>query len=216
MNGQDAVEELQAALMQRAQALAEEHRARGRQGRERVIREESERLRLREDREVLAAKELAERTLRRQVQARELRLQGDLDRLRWEMVESVLQGLPQRLEQFAGDEQRYFDFLGALLARAADALKGRDLVVELNRHDAERLRPRWDEFVATHAPGVRVSLSPEPATGMGGLVVRGKENRVRIDNSFEGRLERLRPDLAQIIIERLFAYDVKSGVGNHG
>lgn len=216
MSAHRAVEDLQSALLQRAESLAEEHRARGRQGRERVIREESERLRLREDREVLAAKELADRTLRRRIQARELRLQGDLDRLRWELVEGVMDGLPERLKDFVMDEERYIALLGGWLSRAVAALPETRLVVELNHRDGGRLRPRWDEFVAQYAPGAALTLSPEARSGIGGVVVRSDDNRIRIDNSFEGRLERLQSELTQVISERLFAYDVKGGVGNHG
>ena len=38
---------------------------------------------------------------------------------------------------------------------------------------------------------------------LGGILVRSDDNRIRVDNTFEGRMERLGRGLHQIIIERL-------------
>ena len=82
MNADTGVETLETALLERAQHLADEALASARQSRDRIIREENERLRLREEREVLMAKAIAERDFRRNVQANELNVEEELDRLR--------------------------------------------------------------------------------------------------------------------------------------
>lgn len=40
------------------------------------------------------------------------------------------------------------------------------------------------------------------------MLLRSRDNRIRIDNSFEGRIERFQGALLQVITERLFAADI--------
>jgi len=74
----DQITELEAAILQRANRLAAEFRQRAERSRDNILREASDRLRLREEREVLLAKALAERAYRRQVQASELKLRAQM------------------------------------------------------------------------------------------------------------------------------------------
>lgn len=205
MSVEASVKALEAALLSRAERLAEEYLFRARQSRERIIEETNERLRLREEREILAAKALAERVYRRQVQASELRLQGRLDRLRWELVQGLVEDLQRQLAALAADEPRYLPVLQRLLGAAATAIEQEELIAEFNRQDLERFGGRWEIFAAEAAPGKHIHLSPEPLSCSGGVRVVSKDGRIRVDNTFEGRVDRLAEALHQAIIERLFA-----------
>lgn len=199
----DKVSELEAAILERASHLADEYRQRAQRSRDNILGEAHERLQLREEREVLIAQSKAERSYRRAVQANELRLRAQMDRLRWQMVQSVHQRLAPRFTALMEDRERYLELLRALLARSAQAIDAPTLVVELNRRDHEALAPEWDAFVASAAPGRDIRLGPECHDCLGGLLIRTPDNRARVDNSFEGRLQRLEIPILQAIVERL-------------
>jgi V/A-type H+-transporting ATPase subunit E len=84
------------------------------------------------------------------------------------------------------------------------------LVAEVNRHDHQRLAPRWEEFASEAAPDKHIELADEPIKTLGGILIHSRDGRIRLDNTFEGRRERLRPQLHQIIVERLIPAAVDS------
>ena len=83
------VEALERAILAQAERLANEFRDRAKRSSDSILRESAEKLRLREQREDAIAKALGERTFRQQVQAEELKMQGLLDRTRWDLVTRV-------------------------------------------------------------------------------------------------------------------------------
>jgi V/A-type H+-transporting ATPase subunit E len=209
----DQVTELESAILQRANRLAVEFRQRAERSRDNILREASDRLRLHEEREVLLAKALAERAYRRQVQANELRLRAQMDQVRWNLAKEVQERLLDRAAAFAKDADRYLPALGRLLAVAVAEFPGEvELVAEFNADDRQRLAPRWAEFAQDSVPDRPVALGAEPVRCTGGVIVRTPDNRIRVDNSFEGRMQRLEIRIYQTIVERLFPgqADVKS------
>ncbi|MCU0766749.1 MAG: V-type ATP synthase subunit E family protein [Gammaproteobacteria bacterium] len=191
--------------MQRANRLAAEFKQRAERSRDNILREASDRLRLREEREVLLAKALAERAYRRQVQANELKLRAQMDQVRWNLAKEVQDRMLGRAREFTRDAERYLPLLGRLLASAAREFpEGLELVAELNAEDRARLSPRWVEFVQENVPGRTIALGAEPVPSSGGVVLRTPDNRIRVDNTFEGRMQRLDIRIYQTIVERLF------------
>lgn len=211
----DKVNELEKAILARADRLAEQYRTQARASRAEILREAAEKLRLREEREVLVAKALAERSYRRQVQSHELKLQARLDQLRWNLVTGVLERLEHQLQTLVQDEDRYLPILREFLAAAAAELDPRELVVEVNEHDHARLAADWEDFSGA-AAGKHVTLATHPIKCIGGLRVRSVDDRVRLDNTFDGRIHRLRTRLYQAIQERLLppsAEDISAVMG---
>lgn len=201
----DQVTELESAILQRANRLAVEFRQRAERSRDNILREASDRLRLHEEREVLLAKALAERAYRRQVQANELRLRAQMDQVRWNLAKEVQERLLDRAAAFAKDTDRYLPALARLLAVAVAEFPGDvELVAEFNADDRQRLVPRWAEFAQDSVPDRPVALGAEPVRCTGGVIVRTPDNRIRVDNSFEGRMQRLEIRIYQTIVERLF------------
>ncbi len=199
------VSDLEAALIDRAERLASEYLQKGKDGREAIINEERDRLRTREERIADEAKADADRVYRRRVQAAQLKVQASLDRERWQLIESVIDELPQALASIAADDETYTDLLQHLLAQGATSIGEDDLVVSLNARDRGRLEARWQEFVDQAAPGRHITLDMSDADISGGIRVSSADGRVSIDASFEGRTERFRNELVQVIAERLFA-----------
>lgn len=199
------IEELEAALMTRAKTLAEEYLAHANRNRDQIISDANKRLNLREEREILAAKAAAERMFRRRVQAAEIKQQEELDLLRWGLVQQVIQELAKRFAQIATDEKAYLPLLECYLARATISIDDDDLVAEINVQDHARLANKWDTFCRAAGVGKRVILAPEPLVCLGGVRVRNTGNTIRMDNTFEARMERLQDELLETVMERLFA-----------
>lgn len=203
MSDVDQIAGLEAALSQRAKKLADEYLASGGQIREQILADARQRLHLEEEREVLAAKAQAERTYQQQVQAAELQLRSELDRLRMELVDSVLELLPARLAELAADDQRYLPLLRAWLREGAQAIERDELVVQVNQRDWQRLYNYWEKYAKEAAPGKHMVLSDEHIDCIGGVIVSSSDSHIRLDNTFEGRRERLGEALQNAVAEQL-------------
>jgi V/A-type H+-transporting ATPase subunit E len=205
------VQELEQAILSRAERLAAEYRERAKRSRDNILREAAERLRLREQREESIAKALGERTYRQQVQANELKMQSQLDQVRWNLVEDVERRLAERMQVFMiQNEADYLEMLRVQLAESARQIERDELVVEANAQDQQRLKAQWEGFVEA-AAGKQIRLAADPIETLGGLLVRSEDNRIRIDNTFEGRRERLRLRIQQVILERLLPSTFEAG-----
>ncbi len=211
MNKQAQINELESALIERAKVLADEYLAQAESARHRIVAEANERLQLREEREILAAKAAAERAFRQRQQAAEIKQQEETDRLRWNLVQTVMDHLTAQLERFGGDEKEYLPLLRRLLSQAAGAIEERELVAELNARDHARLSGDWEAFCRDAGVKQRIVLAPDPVACLGGVRVRNVDDTIRVDNSFNGRLERLREALHQVVMERLFASTANMG-----
>ena len=208
----DQVKALEAAILERAHRLASEYRQRAERSRDNILRDAHQRLRLREEREVLISKAQADRTYRRMVQANELKLQKEMDHLRWNLVEGVRERLGDLMQSLANDEARYLPLMSDLLGRGADEIERKELTAEVNARDQERFRPVWEQFSRKAAPDKQILLSSSPINTLGGILVRSNDNRIRVNNTFEGRMERLRGSLQQVIIERLLPGGIENGI----
>jgi V/A-type H+-transporting ATPase subunit E len=145
------------------------------------------------------------------VQANELRLDAQMDRLRWELVQCVRDRMADRFRELMADRERYLELLRQFLAQGAAAIPESPLVVELNRHDHEALEETWAEFARQAVADREVELGPECPECIGGLLVRTPDNRRRVDNTFDGRMQRLENRILQTIVERLLPQTPESG-----
>lgn len=216
------VGELERALLERADRLAAEYRERGRHSAERIATEAQDRLHLRNEKEVLSAKAEAERLYGRRVQAADIRLQGELDRLRWTLVNAALDGLAGELKAISRDEKRYRGVLMALIRQAVTAIgahtQGTEmLVAQFNADDRRRFARDWESWIAEIAgAGQTITLDEQTLSCSGGVLLRTADNRARVDNTFEGRRERLSEMLQEEVLERLFAPALVAGWVEHG
>jgi V/A-type H+-transporting ATPase subunit E len=176
------------------------------------LKEAADQLRLREEREVLIAKSQADRTFRRKVQSSELKLRAHMDHLRWNLVRGVEHRLEERMRAFVETGEEYLEVLQGYLAQGAALIERDELVAELSAHDRQRLAERWEDFAREAAPGKRIALAEAPIQTLGGVLIRSADGRIRLDNTFEGRRDRLRSRIHQIIVERLIPATVDAGM----
>lgn len=143
MNPNDQVASLEQAIFERAKILADEHLRQAQRARERILADSSDRMRLLEEKEMLLAKNRAEREYRRLVQSSEIRMQADMDRLRWGLVQSVMQGVNSRLKTLQADDESGLALLKSLLVEAAQAIERDELLARLSDFDQRRVGDRW-------------------------------------------------------------------------
>jgi V/A-type H+-transporting ATPase subunit E len=199
----DQVQELEAAILSRAECLAAQFQDRANRGRDSILREAAERLRLREAREEASARAQAERTFRQRVQASELKMQSQLDLLRWNLVQDIERRLRERMQTFMQEEAVYTQWLMAIIVAAAGQIEHDALEVATNARDHQRLFARWDSVLERLPKGQTATLAETPIDTLGGCLLLSADGRIRVDQTFEGRLERLRLRIQQVILERL-------------
>jgi V/A-type H+-transporting ATPase subunit E len=205
MESESQVAQLEKALLSQAESLAREELRNVVVACSRIRSEAAARLKLLEERETQAAKSDAERLLRRRMQSEETRLSGELDRLRWTLSETILSRVKQALGALTQDTEHYLPVLSGFLAEAARELPPGPLVAEVNGADLDRLRPVWPEWLRSTAPDRKVELAAHGLPSVGGMRIRTADNRVRLDQTFEARLTRLKDALARSAMEQLFA-----------
>lgn len=197
------VEALEKAILERAQMMADECAHRAQAGRKNILREASERLHLKEEKETLLAKSLADRVYLRKVQADELKLRSKMDHMRWNLVQVVIDRLPDQMRALCEDEPRYLALLKAFLTQAAGQIEQEKLEVSVNANDLQRLKPQWQALTGELVKGTQFILSDKPIHTVGGCLVTSPDRRVQIDHTFEGRLARLERKIHQALVERL-------------
>ena len=74
---------------------------------------------------------------------------------------------------------------------------------ELAQHFA-RLADRWDSFARDAVPDREIALDADPGEFFGGILVRAADDSVRVDSTFEGRMDRFADPVNQGIAEILF------------
>jgi V/A-type H+-transporting ATPase subunit E len=202
---------LESALLAHARKLAAEYLADAGKIKQQILEDSNKQLRAEEEREVLAAKARAERLYRQRVQAAELELSGELERVRWSLIKAVLDALPARLAAIAQDETRYLALLGRWLREGAQALERGQLTVRASRRDLPLIKREWPRLSREDTAGKSVQLSEEPLDSLGGILVCSSDDAIRLDNTFEGRMERLGEALQRAAAHVLLPADPIAG-----
>jgi V/A-type H+-transporting ATPase subunit E len=196
-------EKLEASLATQASVLADEHLRHGEEARAAILARAREHLEARAAREQEQFRLAAERLFRQRVQAASIRFAAEHDRLRWVLVEGVLAQLRARLAQLAADPARYHAVLRRFVAEGVAAIAEGELVAEFCPHGLD-VRDDGARIAQAAAPGRGIEARPLTATASGGVRVVSRDGRVRVDNSFEGRLARLEGEITRRVMETLF------------
>lgn len=205
MEDDHRVSQLQQALLDQANSLARELIGNAEATRMRICNEGAERLATAEARERQVFQHEAERLFKRLIQSAEAQQTADLDRLRWALTETVLANVHNAMRELTRDPARNRPWLERLLADGAARMPRGNLVAEVNSADFSLLQSNWLPLCQRAAPERQITLACHGHDSLGGLCLRLDDNRVRLDQRIEARLERLAEPLAGIIMARLFA-----------
>ncbi len=211
----DPVISLKSAMLERAHKLAEEHRAQGDLSRQKILQEARATIQRMEQHELAQAKTESEREYRRQVEEHEIRLQAEMDRNRWELMQKVMDDVVQALQHLQQDEPRYRPVLLSLLEQGARLIDSDNLVAHLNAADHQRFQNGWPAL-CERVTQKKIMLSETTIQTIGGIKLISAAGDVMLDNTFEGLLERQRNALHKVVFGRLFASAEGTGVRLHG
>ena len=199
----EQAEKLEASLAAQAVTLADEHQRHGEEARDVILARAREHLEARAAREQEQFRLAAERLFRQRVQAASIRFAAEYDRLRWVLVEGALAQLQARLAQLVADPGRYHAVLRRFVAEGVAAIAEGELVAEFCPHELD-VREDGARIAREAAPGRGIEARPLAANASGGVRVLSNDGRVRVDNSFEGRLARLESEIVRRVMETLF------------
>jgi len=122
-----------------------------------------------------------------------------------ELIREVISALRERLAELP--EEEYFPMLVDLTAKAIEELGSEEVILKSNRRTLELIGQRLQEFKGTLAEKlgreVEISLGEEIPT-IGGVLVETPDGAVRVDNTFESRIERFESELRAEIAKALF------------
>jgi len=209
----EQVTALREAILHRARALADEHVNQGRLIRNRIMQDARDKVQLMEKKELLAARDAADREFNRVVQSSELRMQAELDRNRWGLVQTVLDRVCQQIALINKDEKQYAALLFQLLKKGVGELGLKRVIVQINAADHKAFASRWDEF--TRDIDAELRLSSQACECSGGPRITSEDGDMMVDNTFEGMILRREDELMRLIFDRLFSRLSPTGV-NHG
>ncbi len=122
-----------------------------------------------------------------------------------ELIREVIEALRERLADLP--EEEYFPMIVDLTAKAAEELGSESIVVRSNEKTLNLLSEKLEEFRKELAEKlgreVEVSLG-EPVKTIGSVIVETPDGTVRVDNTFEARIERFESELRAEIAKALF------------
>ncbi|MEO2151037.1 MAG: V-type ATP synthase subunit E [Thermococcus sp.] len=122
-----------------------------------------------------------------------------------ELIRSVIESLKERLANLPEDE--YFPMLVELTAKAVEELGTNKVIVRSNERTLKLIVERLSEFreklKESLGKDVEVTVG-EPIQTIGGILVESSDGTVRVDNTFEARIERFESDLRATIAKALF------------
>jgi len=146
------------------------------------------------------AKTQAEMERRRIVANARLEVRKKKLALQEEYIERALEETRNRLANLP--EGEYFETLVKLTAEAVEELGVDKVVVRSNERTLRLLAERLTEF--REAVGNVEVIIGEPIQTIGGVIVESADGRVRVDNTFEARMERFESELRATIARALF------------
>ncbi len=157
-----------------------------------------------EEIEAAARREAQNEARRREAGAR-LRAKRRILEAKNEMIQSVMESLEERLVTLP-ESDRYEDILLRFIVEGAEAL-GLDeleLVIPEGHQKYVNLQAAAKAIKKATGRSVRLTVSDESVRSKGGVIIRSKDGRKWVDNTFEARLERMGPAIRDAVAMRLF------------
>jgi V/A-type H+-transporting ATPase subunit E len=150
------------------------------------------------------AKEKGETEKKKTRSLTEIEIRNRLLQIKQEQVNAVFDKALARLKQFA-ESDSYHSYLLSFIEEAAKKIESDRLVVYVNSKDREWLvNGKLDEL--SEKLGVKLTLANETEDCLGGCIVKTPNGKLSHDNTFEKRLETLKPilrgEVAKILFEK--------------
>jgi V/A-type H+-transporting ATPase subunit E len=148
------------------------------------------------------AKEKGEIEKKKMRSLAEMEVRNKFLQVKEELVNTVFDKALARLRQFV-EAESYHDYLLKSIQEAVEKLDSDTLVVYVNFKDKEWLaQGKLDKL--SGKLGVKLVLANKTENCLGGCVVKTPDEKMSYDNTFEKRLQRLKPVLRTRVAKILF------------
>ena len=187
---EDAAREAE-KILKEAQTKAEELRKQAEQEAE-----------ARRDEILKRARREAERERARIIAGARLRAKKQMLDTKEEVIMHVFSEVKKELEAISKDRKKYREVLKNLIVEAAESI-GKDAILLVREQDRKIFSKRFISELEK-AAGIKFELAEEAIGGSGGVVLRSRDGRTEVDNTFETRLERAEAELRNEAARVLF------------
>lgn len=119
---------------------------------------------------------------------------------REEVIQESFQKAREKLENLPSKE--YKKILENLILEAMEAIDG-DAEVMVRKEDGKAVNKNFLQKLSKEA-GHNIEKSKENISAVGGVVVRSKDGKIEVDNTFDTRLERYRGEMRREVAKILF------------
>lgn len=149
---------------------------------------------------------MAEMEQRKTLVAAEMGARRNLLEKKEELVSRVFAEAENKLEKLRGSDA-YMDIIFRLIEEAAASING-DMIVEFGKKDEDTFTPEVISLIESRIAGslgteVRLQFRCVGDTISAGVLIISADGRMIIDNSFSGRLNRLKEELRGKVSEML-------------
>jgi len=126
------------------------------------------------------------------------------------LIKDVLTEVKQEIYSIIKDQEQYqqliIEFIKhSMLAISTNSDTNAGLIVELNQNDYTNLLSQWPVIIKQLNCDNNIKLSDQFHHMSGGIIVYNQKRSIRIDNTFEGRIERLSESIHQLVSEEFFS-----------
>ncbi len=135
----------------------------------------------------------AERERARIIASARLKAKKQMLDAKEEAIQKVFSEVRKALEEISKDRKKYREVLKKLVAEAAESIGG-DAVIICREQDRRIFSKRFLSELEK-LTGVKLELAEETTGGSGGVILRSRDGRTEVDNTFETRLERAMAEL---------------------
>ncbi len=127
---------------------------------------------------------------------------------REKLVEQVFAKAQDRLKEYASSDN-YLNCLSELISETTRRISSDKLMVKLNKRDQQRLGEKQLQALSKKLK-VELVKSDELIDSVGGVIVSTFDGRIVMNNTFESRLEMLKPVLRGNVAKMLFEEESES------
>ncbi len=139
------------------------------------------------------AKSQAESESRKLESLTEVETRNRLLQKKEELVNTAFDKALQQLSAFV-ETKEYLDYLLNLIRETASKLNSKNLILQLNARDRDRLK-RKDLAKLSEELGVKLKIAETQENFIGGCRVQTADKKILYDNTIENRLQQLKPSL---------------------
>ncbi len=119
-----------------------------------------------------------------------------------EMIQQAFDEAAKKLGRITSSEE-YPDTLKNIIAEGIESLGAESVEVLVRREDAKLVNKALTKELGKNL-GVNIALSEDSIDTLGGAIIRTRDRKIEVNNTFEARMRRMRDELRSKVAKILF------------